>query len=62
MTKRVLKPGHATPFSGQYVQVGPRGAHGKEVTSARGAALPPAPRRGSTYVLADPTRNESGKP
>lgn len=62
MTKRVLRPGDSTPVSGQYVQVGPRGGQGKEVTSVRGAPLPPAPLPGSTYALADATRNKAGRP
>jgi len=61
MTKDPLKPGQTTPQSGQYQQIGPRGGAGKEVTSVKGAPLPPAPIPGTTYKLVDATKNKSGR-
>jgi hypothetical protein len=60
MPKEPLKPGAKAPLSGQYLQVGPRGGKGKEVTSVKGEPLPPGPK-GTTYKVADPTKNKSGK-
>ncbi len=56
-----LKPGEKAPASGQYVTNGPRGGKGKEVTSEKGNPLPPTPKKGYTYTLVDPTKNESGE-
>lgn len=56
-----FKPGQPAPKSGQYVTVGPRGGHGKEITSTKGNTLPPAPTAGSTYKLVDGTKNKSGR-
>lgn len=56
-----LKPGQSAPHSGQYAVQGPRGGDtGKEVTMVKGATLPPQ-KPGQTYVLADPTKNKSGR-
>lgn len=55
-----LKPGQKAPASGQYQQIGPKGGKGKEVTTVKGEPLPPAPTKGSTYKLVDPTKNKSG--
>jgi len=55
-----LKPGQTAPKSGQYVQIGPRGGHGKEVTVTKGEPMPPTPKPGVTYKLTDPTQNKSG--
>lgn len=55
------KPGQKAPASGQYRQIGPRGGKGKEVTVVKGEPLPPAPSKGTTYKLVDPTKNKSGK-
>ena len=55
------RPGVKAPRSGQYQQIGPRGGKGKEVTVVRGEPLPPAPSKGSTYKLVDPTKNKSGR-
>ena len=41
-----LKPGEKAPASGQYVQRGPRGGQGKEVTVVKDEPLPPTPRPG----------------
>ena len=56
-----LKPGQKTPRSGQYQQIGPRGGRGPEVTSVKGATLPPTQISGATYKLVDPTKHKSGK-
>lgn len=57
-----LRPGNTTPNSGQYAVVGPRGGNtGHEVTGVKGNTLPPTPRPGQSYVLVDPTNNNSGK-
>lgn len=58
---RGLKPGQPTPRSGQYQQIGPRGGKGPEVTSVKGEPLPPAPTKGTTYNLVDPTKHKSGR-
>ncbi len=56
-----LKPGKRAKTSGQYLQLGPRGGKGKEVTVVRGEPLPPTPKKGMLYVLVDPTDNKSGR-
>lgn len=57
-----LKPGNRAPASGQYEQIGPRGGRtGHEVTTVRGEPLPPTTKPGSSYQIADRTRNDSGK-
>jgi len=56
-----LKPGEKAPKSGQYQKVGPRGGKGNEVTVTKGEPMPPAPTKGTTYKLVDPTKNKSGK-
>ncbi len=57
---KALKPGTATPCSGQYERVGPRGGStGVEVTSTRGNPLPPSEKPGQGYVLVDPTKHRS---
>ena len=55
-----MKPGNTAPKSGQYQQIGPKGGKGKEVTVTKGEPLPPAPTKGTTYKLVDPTKNKSG--
>ncbi len=56
-----LKPGQTAPKSGQYVQVGPRGGEGNEVTVTKGEPMPPSPKPGMTYDLTDPSKNKSGQ-
>lgn len=56
-----LKPGQRAPASGQYRQVGPRGAGGKEVTVVKREPLPPTGKRGTTYKLVDRTKNKAGQ-
>ncbi len=58
-TKKPLKPGMDAPVSAQYQQIGPRGGKGIEVTVSKGETLPPGPK-GTTYQIADRTKNKSG--
>ena len=61
MAKRSgFRPGQTAPSSGQFQEIGPRGGEGREVTSTKGAPLPPTTKSGSTYTLVDPTKNKSG--
>jgi addiction module HigA family antidote len=55
-----FRPGQSAPRSGQYQQIGPRGGKGREVTVVKGETLPPTTGPGSTYRLADPSKNKSG--
>lgn len=57
-----LKPGNTAPASAQYEIVGPRGGHtGQERTVTRGEPLPPTPRAGQGYIIADRTKNKAGR-
>lgn len=61
-TSNKLKSGDKAPASGQYAIVGPRGGNtGQERTSVRDKPLPPTPKSGQTYQLADRTRNGAGR-
>ena len=61
MAKRSgFKPGQKAQKSGQYLQLGPRGGKGKEVTVVKGEPLPPTPQPNMSYQLVDPTKNKSG--
>lgn len=55
-----FKPGNIAPKSGQYQEIGPRGAGGREVTVTKGEPLPPTTKSGSTYKPVDLTKNKSG--
>ena len=60
--EKSLKPGQVAPASGQYEEVGPRGGRsGHEVTVPKGQRLPPTREAGRPYVIADRTRNRSGR-
>jgi hypothetical protein len=61
MAKSTLKPGQRAPASGQYQQVGPRGAAGNEVTVVKREPLPPTGKPGTTYKLVDRTKNKAGR-
>jgi hypothetical protein len=61
MGKGSLKPGDKAPASGQYRAIGPHGGKGKEVTVPKGHQLPPAGPAGTTFRLADRTKNKSGR-
>lgn len=57
-----LRPGQEAPRSGQYEQIGSRGARtGQEVTAVRGKPMPPTPKAGMSYRLADATKHKSGR-
>lgn len=56
-----FKPGEKIPASAQYRTIGPRGGQGPEITGIQGKTFPPAPKPGSTYKIADRTKNDSGK-
>ncbi len=59
--KRNLKPGEEAPVSGLYELIGPRGGQtGKERTVVRGEVLPPTPKAGMEYRIAERARNKSG--
>jgi hypothetical protein len=58
--KPPLRPGTPAPASAQYKRVGPRGGEGPEITAIKGRRLPPGPA-GSTYKIADRTKNKSGR-
>lgn len=58
---KTLKPGSKAPASGQYEIIGSRGGHtGAERTATRGEPLPPTPKVGQGYVIADRTKNGAG--
>ena len=58
---REFKPGETAPVSGLYELIGPRGGKtGKERTVVRGEALPPAPKPGMGYRIAERAKNKSG--
>lgn len=54
MSKTKYRPGQIAPRSGQYVNNRTR----REVTVVRGEPLPPTPKPGQTYTLADPTKHK----
>jgi hypothetical protein len=57
-----LRPGTPAPASAQYERIGPRGGKtGEEITGVKGKPLPPTPSAGSTYRIADRTRNDAGR-
>lgn len=59
---KTFKPGEKAPASGQYEIVGPRGGRtGQERTAVRGKPLPPPPKSGQEYRIADRTKNRSGR-
>ena len=51
---KTLKPGEKAPDSGQYRNI----RTGNEVTVVRGEPLPPTPKPGQYYVLADRTKHK----
>ena len=59
---KTYKPGQTAPASGQYAIVGPRGGKSTvERTVVKGETLPPTPKAGQTYTMADRTNNKSGR-
>jgi hypothetical protein len=58
---KTLNPGETAPVSGLYELIGPRGGRtGRERTVARGEVLPPPPKKGMTYRIAERAHNKSG--
>ena len=55
--QKKFKPGHIAPRSGQYQIIGPRGGKGAERTVTKGEPMPPTPKSGQRFVLADPTKH-----
>lgn len=59
---KALKPGQKAPVSGLYEIIGPRGGDtNKEVTAVKGKPLPPQPRPGTTYKLAEKAKHKRPK-
>jgi hypothetical protein len=53
-----MPPGAATPRSGIYEQVGPRGGKsGNQAVSTKGKPLPPTQNAGHGWTLVKPTSN-----
>ncbi len=62
MSKKKFKPGEKAPASGQYRIVGKRGGNtGSERTVVKGEPLPPPPKKGQSYQMADRTKNKAGR-
>ncbi|UNK47798.1 hypothetical protein MNQ99_18925 (plasmid) [Arthrobacter sulfonylureivorans] len=62
MASKTHKPGQKAPASAQVRIVGPRGGDtGQERTTVRGKILPPTPKPGQSYVVADRTKNGAGR-
>lgn len=63
MARETLPPGVPAPASGQYEIVGPDGAGtGEERTVVKDEPMPPTPRSGQEYRIADRTANNAGRP
>ncbi len=56
MTKATFKPGQTAPASAQYKV----GNTNREITVPKGHTLPPAGKAGTTFTIADRTKNKSG--
>jgi len=57
-----MPPGAATPRSGTYEQVGPRGGRtGEQADSTRGKPLPPVGSPGRRWTLVQPAERSSHK-
>lgn len=62
MANKGLKPGTATPSSGIYNKLGPRGGNtGEQISSTRGNPLPPTDKPGETWKETVPAHHKSGK-
>jgi hypothetical protein len=60
--RKPIPPGAKAPASAQYEIRGPRGGHsGEERTVVRGEPLPPTPKAGQKYTIADRTKNDAGR-
>ena len=54
-------PGETAPVSALSELIGPRGGHtGKERTVSKGKELPPTPKPGMAYEIAERAHNASG--
>jgi len=51
---KTYKPGQPAPFSGQYENTKTK----TEVTVTKGEPLPPTPKSGQEYVIADKTKHK----
>lgn len=57
-----LTPGQKAPASAQYEIRGPRGGStGTERTVVKDKSLPPTPKPGQTYQIADRSKNGAGR-
>lgn len=57
MARKLFKPGHTVPTSGQYEIYGPRGGKtGQEVTAVKGEPFPPTQKKNQSYKLVDKTK------
>ena len=57
-----MPPGAATPRSGIYEQVGPRGDRtGEQADSTRGKPLPPTSQPGRRWTLVEPAHHNGDK-
>ena len=54
MATKPLPPGTPAPKSGQYQNTSTK----NEVTATKGNPLPPTPKAGQGYKLADPTKHK----
>ncbi len=57
MGAKTFRPGEKAPVSGQYKNTTTK----REVTVTKGEPLPPTPRRGQQYTLADATKHKPTK-
>jgi hypothetical protein len=56
---KTLRPGQLAPKSGIYDMLGPRGGHtGEQVVSTHSKPLPPTPKPGQSYQLAEPAHHQ----
>lgn len=58
---KTLNSGEIAPVSGLYELIGSRGGHtGEERTIVKGGVMPPTPKPGMTYQVAERVHNKSG--
>jgi len=55
-----VKPGKATPVSGQYVETGPKGGNPSktEITGVEGRPMPPTSKARGKWKVVDPTKHK----
>jgi hypothetical protein len=62
MAKQPLKPGTPAPASALYDIIGSRGGDtGQQRTGVEGKTLPPTPKPGQTYKIAERANNGAGR-